>query len=298
VRLEVDEGLLGPGDEVVFTGRELDKTHTGVSEAEGVDTDGAVELGARPESDTDTVERGKVGTVGRPLEVELGPLRVADRLSVLVGDNVGVAGTTVPPEVDLLVAEGKVLVAAGGVGEPREEVLALLVGLLAPSGGKLALADGHVGEALNVAKAVHVELVLTEHGAVESTESVLGLLPVGVGEEEEALVLGSLPGHVNVVSVNGRAELGEELAETLQKTLLLRLVNERDVVDNEDILESLLRVDGEPSMSAFALCHHHHKARCHCRSIALAPTLTSAQSRQSPRRARPGCLGAPPRRIR
>lgn len=157
-------------------------------------------------------------------------------------------------------------------------MLALGVRLLAPSGRKLTLTDGEVGKSLNVAETVHVELILSEVDAVEGTERVLGLLPVGVGKEEESLVALSLPWHAEVVLLDGCSDLAEELEKTVDKTLLLGLVNRRDVVDNENILKALLCVDGKPNVS--------------CDSI---PNPTFARYRQSPRRARPGYLSSPPR---
>jgi hypothetical protein len=190
-----------------------------------------------------------VGTVGRPLEVELGPLGVADRLAVLVGDRLGGTVTAVPPEVDILITEGNVLVTTSRVREPRTEVVTLDVGPLAPSNGELTLANRHGSETLNIAETVHVELVLTEHGTIKATQSVLGLLPVGVGKEKEALVGLALPGHVDVVLLNGGTKLGEELDKTGNKLVLPRLVNDGSVVDNKDILKALLGVDGKPAKS-------------------------------------------------
>lgn len=65
--------LVGPGDQVVLARRELDEADSGVSETEDVDTNGSVKLGAGPQGDTDTVERGEVSTERGPLEVEVSP---------------------------------------------------------------------------------------------------------------------------------------------------------------------------------------------------------------------------------
>jgi len=71
--LTVGQRLVGPGDQVVLARRELDEADSGVSETEDVDTNGSVKLGAGPQGDTDTVERGEVSTERGPLEVEVSP---------------------------------------------------------------------------------------------------------------------------------------------------------------------------------------------------------------------------------
>jgi hypothetical protein len=93
-----------------------------VGETEDVDTDRSVQLGTGPEGDTDAVERSEVGTEWGPLEVQLSPLAILERLA-LDSDRLRVAVPSVPVDVDVRVTESEELVASLGIAKPASKVV-------------------------------------------------------------------------------------------------------------------------------------------------------------------------------
>ena len=65
-----DDRVGGPGHKVLFAGREVEELDTRVGESV---RDGVFERLAGPKSDTDSVERGQVSSLGRPRDVKLSP---------------------------------------------------------------------------------------------------------------------------------------------------------------------------------------------------------------------------------
>jgi hypothetical protein len=155
--VDVLDGDLGPGNQVVFARRELDETDVGVGESEEIDADLPVEVWTAPEGDTDSVERGEVGTLRGPAEVELSPFGVSDRCLV-VGtlDSLEVAVSSAPVEGSGLVGKGHELISAKSVSQERSDVVPLGVRLFLPAGWELALANGEVGVLFDIAKSVDV----------------------------------------------------------------------------------------------------------------------------------------------
>lgn len=93
-----------------------------MGEPKDIDTDRPVQLGAGPEGDTDAVERSEVGSEWGPLEVQLSPLAVLERLA-LDGDRLRVAVPPIPVNVDIGVTESEELVASLGIAKPASEVV-------------------------------------------------------------------------------------------------------------------------------------------------------------------------------
>jgi hypothetical protein len=105
MRIDVVDGEVGPGDEVVFTRRELQESDVWVGESEKIDSGFSIKVGSTPKSDTDSVTGCEVGTERRPAEVKLTPFGVSDGLVSVTSDDLEGAVSAAPVEAGVGIGE-------------------------------------------------------------------------------------------------------------------------------------------------------------------------------------------------
>lgn len=123
-----------------------------------------------------------------PAEVEFSPFRVSDWLVVGSLDSLNLAVSATPVESSSLVGKSHELISTTWVTQERSNVVSLDVRLFLPARWELALANGEVGVLFDIAKSVNVQRVgLSESHSLESENGIVGLMIVGVGQEEESI---------------------------------------------------------------------------------------------------------------
>lgn len=151
------DGAGGPGDEVVFVGGVGDEVDKGMGESLE-----ALPRRTTPELHTLLVDRGEVGTQGRPLHKGLGPV-------IPVDDSLGVLLLVVPEHAHVVAPVHDELVTAAAAGVLEETLEMLLGGKLIDLGGhEVVIYPSLAAVSVDIGEFVDAEgVLLVEGGHIE-----------------------------------------------------------------------------------------------------------------------------------